>query len=680
MTTTLQSLGKKPAVCPNHRWPASEQLAYLRSVIATAFMPSQPMAPDEWADGRITLSRRSGSRITGPLRLDRTPYMRGLLRAFLHYRKMWLLMSAQTGKTTIQQCLLGYCVDQDPGPFMFVYPSKDSAKRRSSKHLIPMLEESPALARHMSARSDDTQLFQYILDTMTVNLGWAGSATMLASEPVRYLFCDESAKFKHLDKSEAHPIKLAEARTKSYDELARIVHATTPTLDTSHGWAEWLKSTMHEYHVPCTACGKPADLADVPALVIDPAAWTRDGISLADRLKAAGYQVLRWENIRWNNDLAEVEAKAASARYVCEYCGHPHEFSAVLPMTRLGKWIPTKPTSKDFGARMPSWYRGDVKDNSWVNAVRNFLLAAGDPELLQDHLNNDRCEPWRELGQSKNADEILMHRRPYAPETLPFVPVAIFLTVDIRATEIHFVIRAWGPYETSALVRYGVLPRLYRAEPGVAPTGESLSALDALRDLTFPAPDGHRYGLDLTSIDAPYDRDEVYAYCRTRTRCVAIQGEHEDLKQPLSYSRAEKDPVTGEAREDSAFLITVASSYFKDALFNKLAIPPGPWPVGNPGEWMLHAEVGNDYVQHLTAESKIEKKNSRGRVKWIWHLWHKRNHWLDCEYHQVVLARFAGVRDMQPPSAPVATGPTQEEARYQVMGRDASGFARRLTQ
>jgi phage terminase large subunit GpA-like protein len=657
----------------------AEQVLWLRAILAAAFTPAEPMAVDEWADGRIVLSKRSGSRLTGPLRLDRTPYMRGPLRAFKLFKRQVDVWSPQTGKTTVQQCLLGYCIDQDPGPMMFVLPSKDSAKRRSSKHLIPMLEETPTLAKHLSARADDTQLFQYMLDVMTVNLGWAGSATMLASEAVRYLICDESAKFKHFDKSEAHPLDLAEERTSSYDELARVVHATTPTLENAPGWRDLVKSTWHEDWVPCQVCGKPQDLADVPLLVVDPAEHTRDGVALADRLKTAGFQVLRWENIRWNHDLTDVEAKAASARYVCEYCGHAHEFSAVLPMVRQGKWVPRFPGRETFGTWLPSWYRGDVKKRSWNNAVKNFLLAAGDPELLQSHMNNDRCEPWREMSVTKTQEDILAHKRPYAQDTLPFVPLAIFCTVDLRAAEIHYVVRAWGVYETSALLRYGVLPHIEKEhKEGDVYTGESLLPLDPILEKLFVSPDGQSYGINATLIDARYDTDEVYAYCRARPNCFPGMGVSINVKHALGYSKPEKDPVTNEARADSVLLITASEFYFMDALISKMAVTPG-----NPGEWMLHSETGSDYAQHLAAKGKIQKKNKRGQVTTEWHTWSKHNHWCDCEYWQIAMARFCNIRDLPPPAsaatAATASAAANEAARDQVLGRNTSDFVSRMT-
>ncbi|MBT3290867.1 MAG: phage terminase large subunit family protein, partial [Victivallales bacterium] len=50
-----------------------------------------------------------------------------------------LIWAAQTGKTIVLQCFIGWAIDQYPGPGMVVCPDGPFAKRRSTKHLRPFI-------------------------------------------------------------------------------------------------------------------------------------------------------------------------------------------------------------------------------------------------------------------------------------------------------------------------------------------------------------------------------------------------------------------------------------------------------------------------------------------------------------------------------------------------------------
>lgn len=250
-------------------WQESERV--LTSLLARLVDPGERCTVDVWAEGKIQISGR-GNRYSGPLQLARTPYMRGPLIAYTcaRYRRIILVWGAQTGKTLCMQITIGYDIDQDPGPEMIVYPDKNTAKRRSRNHIRRLIDETPALQRHRTHKEDDLQTFEYALDRMTINLAWAGSANVLASEPVRYLKRDEIAKMKHTDKSEAHPLELSARRTVSFDYLAKIFDATTPALVGMPGDKDLKESTFHEYWVPCPRCGKPDQVKDVPWVVVNP--------------------------------------------------------------------------------------------------------------------------------------------------------------------------------------------------------------------------------------------------------------------------------------------------------------------------------------------------------------------------------------------------------------------------
>lgn len=676
----------------------------LLGILAVACTPPEHPEVDVWGERNIVLSPKVTNRaLAGPLKLDRRPYLRGPMRAFTEarYKHLLMIFSPQLGKTLIMQVILGYIIDQDPGPAMMAYPGQIMAKKRSKNHVKQLILDSPALMKHTTGWADDLQLYDYAFDNMRVTFAWAGSTTLLAGESIRFLFRDEADKWKHMDKAEAHPLDLVAERISSFDQFGRIIDATTLTTEDGFGWKLLNKSTFHECWVPCPHCGKPEQVDDIPLLVVEPVRHAGDvtreltareqelihagawdlkkqdtdapGLNyLRARLVNAGYQVLRWRGITGFTGIRDPMEVERHAHYKCMCCEQPIEHRHVLEMTKHGKWVPRFPDRDIAGFWCPTWYRA-VTISSFGSVARRWVEAQGDKEKLQRSITQDLNEPWQELGVQQTEDDITVHCRGYDPDTIPFEPVFVFLTVDLRDPEIHYVIRAWGEHETSARVRYGLLPRLQKFNAGDEATGRTIEIIDRIRMLTFRGPKGHTYGINLTGIDSGDDTDEVYAYCRTRPGCVAMKSE--DMKQILTYSRPEKLPGATEARPDSAYLIGWQHEYFADTLVSKMRITPGPEQSLAPGEWALPREAGEDYTQHMIAERKVEHKTRWGKTIKRWKQYSHKNHWLDCERMQVALARFSMVGDHKPEEDEENTPAPSGGA---VMGRDFSDLAKRL--
>lgn len=653
----------------NQEEQAVERLLW--SILADSVDPGDARNVDEWAEENIILSPRV-TRFSGPLKLDRTAYMRGPLRAYTHpkCRRTVLVWAAQTGKTLVLQITLAYDIDQDPGPCFIVYPSKTTAKRRSRKHLRPLIEDCPVLAKHMTGYSDDMQTFEYALDTMTATIGYAGSVDVLASEPIRLLKRDEIGKWKRLDKEEGDPLKLSEVRTTSYADMARILDASTPNIETGHPWIDLEGSTWHECWVPCPHCGKPDDVKDLGPVVIDCA----DFPAIQKRLEAAGYQVLVWEQITgWGKDRAP-EVVRKLAHYECRHCHQPINDGHKHAMNLARVWFPKQPEkipTGTFGFHLPAWYR-ELPSTTFGRLAAEFFEAKDDPIALQDWLNNRAARPFKPYSIAKSKDEVLHHCREYAEDTIPFVPVFILVTADLRAPEIHYVVRAYGEYETGALLRYGVLARPKEIDPNKEPTGETLSPLDIIRAKTFRcAVNGKEYGVNLTVLDSGWLTDEVYAYCRKRPGCVPAKGV-ESQRQTIAYSRPEKLPGSNETDPKSILLVEFASDYFKDVLHGKMAVTKG-----SPGEWMLHATTGDDYAYQVIAEQKVEKQKKNGRIYFEWKQLHKQNHWLDCEVIQCAVARAMDIKSMKVPEDQKPET-VQDINPASLLGRDVTGFSERF--
>jgi len=121
-----------------------------------------------------------------PGRLQLEPCQRLPLDWIKDNERVVLIWAAQTGKTIVLQCFLGWAIDQYPGPGMVVCPDGPFAKRRSTKHLRPFIEDSEVLSAHLPGDRHDRQIHEYTLDTMSVTIAWAGtSSTSTATRRTR---------------------------------------------------------------------------------------------------------------------------------------------------------------------------------------------------------------------------------------------------------------------------------------------------------------------------------------------------------------------------------------------------------------------------------------------------------------------------------------------------------------
>ena len=91
------------------------------------------------------------SSVSGPIRLDLTPYIRGPLEAFSDpkVRRLFLCFGTQSGKTTFLQCVLGFIIDQAPGPTMFLRPTEGDAASFSKERMIPLISDTDSLKKHV---------------------------------------------------------------------------------------------------------------------------------------------------------------------------------------------------------------------------------------------------------------------------------------------------------------------------------------------------------------------------------------------------------------------------------------------------------------------------------------------------------------------------------------------------
>ena len=96
----------------------------------------QPLPICEWAEENLIV--RVSDR-AGRLRLD--PYQRGILEAFTNpdVRQVTMMCSSQLGKTLLEAVYLGWIIDQNPQPCLFMHASQVGLNKFIREKLEPIL-------------------------------------------------------------------------------------------------------------------------------------------------------------------------------------------------------------------------------------------------------------------------------------------------------------------------------------------------------------------------------------------------------------------------------------------------------------------------------------------------------------------------------------------------------------
>ena len=160
--------------------------------ICQNFRAPENLTVSQWADKNRRLSSEN-SAIPGRWRTSRTPYLKEIMNAFSddRVRNIAVVASSQVGKTEAELNMIGYIIDEDPGPTMLVMPSKDMAEDYSKRRISPMIRDTPNLKRKVSdqkSRDSNNTIFKKVYPGGMLTMTGSNSPGPLAGTPARYVF------------------------------------------------------------------------------------------------------------------------------------------------------------------------------------------------------------------------------------------------------------------------------------------------------------------------------------------------------------------------------------------------------------------------------------------------------------------------------------------------------------
>jgi phage terminase large subunit GpA-like protein len=613
-------------------------LTILLDYESAAILPPPEITIDDWAESAVILPRSVSSE-PGPLSLDRTPYLREILRTVTdpEVEEITLCFSTQVGKTLAAILAVLYFVDQDPWPALHVMPREDDAVSINTDRYQRIIRESPALARHLTGASHDMTREALRLNGAVVTFAGANSPAALASRAIGILVLDETDKYPPFSGKEADPIALARERTRTFVHR-KILKTSTPTTERGYIWREYQESDRRRYEVPCPHCGH------FQQLVLG--------------LKDPGTP-----GIKWPADMRDPEKilDEKPAWYECAGCQGKILDRHKAPMLKKGLWVPEGceivdekvegkiPPRRRSGYHLSALYSPWL---TWSHIAAEFLRSEKFPAKLMNFRNSWLAEIWEDKVDEVTAAHVRARVGGYEIGTVP--PEAHVLTagVDVQLDHLWYVIQAWGALGESWVIRAGRV--------------EGWEALNQVlfhsRYLAGPDP----VAVKCVLIDMGYRTDEVFEFCR-RTGCQAVKGAAAPQR---AFTVSKHQHADGTVSP----LVMIDTGYYKAKLHRLIRQrdeDPGAWHlpgvVNELGETI--GGLDEEFYEHVISEQRVREQDKKtGRVLFPW----RRipagapNHMLDACIYSLVAADILDVEHRY--IAPAVRGSEANETLIEPKG------------
>ncbi len=504
-----------------------------------------------------------------------------------------VVASSQVGKTEVMCNMLGYMIDQDPGPALYVMPTKDFAEDFSKRRLAPMIRDTePIKAKVSDAKNRDSNntITKKTYPGGMISLIGSNSPTDLAGTPARYVFGDEIDRWSRSAGTEGDPWSLLERRTSNFYN-AKMVAVSTPTIKGSSKIEDLFNLGTKEYWcVRCPECGE--------------------------------YSFIDFDTVRFKyhelKGSGKVQYVVDETSWACPVCGCITEEAAIKKQPM--KWIATSPDAIANGCRS-FWINGFYSPwQPWSRIITRFLEARKDPELLQPVYNTLFGQLWESRGDLDSEEKVAERAEAYEAD-LPDGVLCLTMGVDTQDNRLEYEVVGYGQFEENWGIEKGIIM-------GKPDNPETWSKLDAIIDRAWYFKDGKGMKISLTFIDSGghYTQD-VYENCALRQpkRVFAIKGANRD-DAPYTAPPRKVDYNTGKGKKGKCWLYIIGVSAGKEHIYSGLK-------VKEPGARMSHFpnDKGRGY-DSLFYSGLMSEYLSFEKGKWVWRKvpGHERNEALDC--------------------------------------------------
>lgn len=399
-----------------------EAQSCLASVLARSLQPRRPMSVSQWCDEHMRLSTKSGSK-PGRWVTDRNPPLREPMdnmsaRSPVHDQVC--MFPIQFGKSQLATNAMAYWMDYAPGPMMYALPGEVSMNKWIAQKLNPMIEVCAAVKKALTSTASRDSANQRTFKDFAggqLFVEHMGSPQRLKSSTVKYLQVDEIDEAPQQLSTGDDPVKMLDGRTSSFPTTYKRQYISTPGIAGLSRIAKlYEKSDQRRYHVPCPHCGH--------------------------------FQALQWSGLVWSPDKRH-------AWYACCECGVAIEEHFKTEMIANGRWVAANPDSPIRGYTINCLYYQFGLGPRWLDLVKEWLDAQGDPASLKTFVNDRLAETWEDPSMRAVKHNVIKDRaEPYALRLAPPGVLAITVGVDTQDDRLAVHTIGWGRGMTAWTLDY----------------------------------------------------------------------------------------------------------------------------------------------------------------------------------------------------------------------------------
>lgn len=575
-----------------------ETLAEIVRGMLSTVRPPPELTVSEWTEDNRYLSQETTAE-AGRYDIGRAEYQRGPMDAISdpEVEEVVLPWASQTGKTEIELSAEGYYMDCDPCPILVVVPTFNDVKSYSKERLAPMIRLTPPLKAKVSeakSRDGSNTLESKVFPGGRISITASHSPAGLCARPIRVILFDEVDRYPESAGTEGDPVKLGEARTRTFWNKKRI-KVSSPTIEgASRIWYDYERSSMERFYVPCPHCKR--------------------------------YQTLEWSCIKFDKDRTDPKNPIIledTARYVCPRCKKPWTEGQRHAAVSRGKWVAKHPQVKKVrGFHISAIY------SPWMTLgeiVKEFKDCCGDPHKLKTFHNTILAILWKEKVETISADPLIARREDYKADPLPLRVGLITAAVDVQHNRLEGEILGWGLNEQTWSLDYFTIW-------GDPHDDRVWHDLDMWLSTVYTHPSGTRLRIAATAIDSGYAAKYVYDFCNPRfnRRIFPVKGDNTNKHKPILT------PPHAKSKGQRVWI--VGGGQAKDLLAARLKIvDPKAF-----GYQHFPKRYGEAHFKQLTAEvKKTVMRNGRPTTAWVLPAG-RSNEVLDCRVYNMAAREFLG--------------------------------------
>jgi phage terminase large subunit GpA-like protein len=546
------------------------------------------------------------SSIPGPYCHDNAPYfyMPMVFYTLPWVREIIVCAGSQLGKSLFMYNTHGYDVHYEPGPSLFIMPTRDTVKDVSLDRIDQMYNDVEPIRRLKSSNPDDIGTIRKKLKNGAITyFAWAGSDAALASKPIK------NGKFDEADLIGRRSLNLARARFRTYLYEYKLLEVSKPSTEDGPIWEDLNAAhVIYDYYVPCPHCGHQQTMNFAGYH------WT-EGVTDPKKIEMsrdAWYECEacagRWDEQQRNDAVKAAMLTGWQPRHFCAVCPDQQLRNGVCNRCGGVEAAPLLPFPEKIGIHLPAFYSPYVRHS---DIVADYLRYQQDPHAKEGNAPSnaekfwcDDCAlPMPTAGEGEALDEQLLYdrREEYAPPgaewSIPLAACLLTAFVDVQDNRLEILVEAWGLKNEN----FGIIHETITGNPA---HDETWTELEEWFERVFIHENGIGLRITAMGIDTGgHHTDQVYKFVKKwkrRRKVYATKGWHIPGK-----------PIKGKPSMNNAYkvpLYMIGTENAKETVYEWLS-------AENPGPYYQHfpRSFGFEFFRQLCAEEAIWTKDSKGR-------------------------------------------------------------------